>query len=111
MANFRYKPLAVALGSCIMVVFVFYWAYAFSTGKTGQTLKSSPTAGCGAKVTGGGSCHGTLPNNSLTVRIGGPGILAVGATGSYTLLDSGSTGLGGGFDIAVGSGTLAASAD
>ncbi|HEX9006791.1 MAG TPA: choice-of-anchor V domain-containing protein, partial [Bacteroidota bacterium] len=111
MVKIRFKPFAVALASCVMIVSVYYLAYSFSTGKTGQTLKSSPTAGCGAKTTGGGSCHGTSANTAVTATIGGSHILGAGKTGAYTLSLSGSTGVGGGFDIAVGSGTLSASAD
>jgi hypothetical protein len=103
------KPVARALGAVFLVLAALYFALASSTGRTGQTLKSSSTAGCGAKASGGGSCHGTSANSAISVTLSGPAVLPVGGTGIYTVSLSGSSGSGGGLDIAVSSGTLGSS--
>src|SRR5512142_1840027 len=98
------KPLKVvarAFGAVFVLAFACYLAYAYSTGITGQTKKNSQTAGCGAKVSGGGGCHGTSPSASIVVSLSGPTTLPVGATGTYTISVSGATTSGGGCDIAV----------
>ena len=102
------RAAAAGLLAGTMVLGVASTAHASGTGRTGQTLKTSLTAGCGARVGGTGSCHGTSANPSITVLMTGPSVLPVGTPGTYTLSLSGSTGSGGGFDIAAGHGTLAA---
>ena len=106
MENVIPRRAGYALASAAAVLLAIYAAYASSAGRTGQTMKNSPTAGCGAKVTGGGSCHGTTASSAVTVTLSGPAVLPAGGTGSYTLSLAGTTGAGGGLDIAVSSGTL-----
>ncbi len=103
------KSAAVALGSVFLLVSACYLAYAFSTGITGQTRKNSLTAGCGAKVSGGGGCHGTSPNTNIHVSLSGPAVLPVGTPGTYTISLTGASTSGGGCDVAVSSGTLSSS--
>ena len=99
-------------GTVATIAFVFflffacYLAYAFSAGVTGQTKKHSATAGCGAKISGGGGCHGVNSNASIQVALSGPTVLPVGTPGTYTIVLTGATTSGGGCDIAVSSGTL-----
>ena len=103
------KGAVIALCLFLIVAFAGYLAYALSTGISGQTKKSSPTAGCGAKVTGGGSCHGTSANTNIQVLLSGPSVLPVGVAGTYTISVSGATTTGGGCDIAASGGTLSSS--
>lgn len=72
--------------------------YAFPTGITGRTLKTT-TNGCG-------SCHGPSANAEVIVTISGPDTLNTGQTGQYSLTISKASKLGAGLDIAVRSGVL-----
>ena len=105
------RPLLKAAGSVFILAFACYLAYAFSTGITGQTKKSSATAGCGAKASGGGGCHGTSPNANIQVLLSGPAVLPVGTSGTYTISLTGALSSGGGCDIAVSSGSLSPSSN
>ncbi len=106
MKRFLKKRGLSILGSGLLLVCACYLAYAFSTGITGQTRKSSLTAGCGIKVGGGSGCHGSQPDTTVQVRLSGPTALPVGTTGTYTITLTGASTSGGGCDIAVSSGTL-----
>lgn len=106
MENVIHRRAGYALASAAAILLALYAAYASSAGRTGQTLKNSPTAGCGAKVTGGGSCHGTTASGAVTVTLSGPAVLPLGGIGSYTLSLAGTSGAGGGLDIAVSRGSL-----
>ncbi len=89
-----YARFALVIATIIGCV---YFAYAYSTGITGATLKSNPP-GC--------TCHGPNPTVGVVVAISGPDTLAPGETGLYTLSISGGPAKGGGVDIAVSGGTL-----
>jgi len=103
------RGASVVVVSMLVLAFACYLAYAFSTGISGQTKKNSPTAGCGAKTTGGGSCHGTSANTNTQVLLSGPSVLPVGVPGTFTISVSGATTTGGGCDIAASGGTLSSS--
>lgn len=96
----------VVFGFVVVVSFACYLAYAYSTGISGQTKKNSATAGCGAKVSGGGGCHGVNADTAVQVLLSGPSALPVGTPGTFSISVSGGTTTGGGCDIAVSSGTL-----
>jgi hypothetical protein len=103
------RRVILICGSVLILIFACYLAYAFSTGITGQTKKSTQTAGCGAKPTGGGGCHGTSADTNIQVLLTGPSVLPVGTPGTYTISLTGATASGGGCDIAASSGTLSSS--
>ncbi len=106
MKRFLMRGTIVTIAFVVSLFFACYLAYAFSTGVTGQTKKHSATAGCGAKVSGGGGCHGVNANATIQLLLSGPAVLPVGTPGTYTISLSGATSTGGGCDIAVSSGTL-----
>jgi len=109
MKRFLTRGSIVAVGSVFSVLSACYLAYAFSSGVTGQTNKHSLTAGCGAKISGGGGCHGVNSNASVQVTLTGPTVLPVGSAGTYTISVSGATTTGGGCDIAASAGVLGSS--
>ncbi len=75
-------------------------SYAYPSGISGRTLKSS-TSGCA-------TCHGSGPSSSVTVTITGPDSLVVNQTAAFTVTVTGANGANGGVDIAARNGTLAA---
>ena len=103
------RAAAMIFGFVLALGSACYLAYAYSTGISGQTRKNSPTAGCGAKVSGGGGCHGVNPDTNIQVSLSGPSALPLGTPGTYTIAVSGLSATGGGCDIAVSSGTLSTS--
>src|SRR3990172_10792274 len=73
--------------------------HAFSSGITGRSR------------TGCGSCHGASPNSGVTATFSGPTTVAPGSTNNYTATVSGNPTNGGGLDVSVSGGILAAGAN
>jgi hypothetical protein len=84
----------------ILIMAISIQVYSYANGVAGRTLKGS-TPGC--------TCHQNSSTAAVVVSVTGPATLAPGATGTYTLSVSRSSGTfsTGGVDIAVSSGTLA----
>ena len=95
------KKFYLAAATIFMVtITTSIYLYATSGGRTGQTQKSTQ-AGCGPA-----GCHSVNATTSLGVSINGPSSLTRSQTVQFTVTVSGSTGAGGGVNIAVSSGTL-----
>src|SRR5437867_6010556 len=79
------------------------------------SVEAFPNGMTGVSRNGCGSCHGPGADPNVAVAISGPTTLAPGSTSSYTVTVSGnptgSMGLGGGLDVSVTGGTLAAGAN
>ena len=103
------RPAAAAIVTATIIFLASFLVYASSGGRIGQTRKDSQTAGCGANLGGGGACHGTSANSSIQVTVSGPPIIPIGTPRTYTISLAGSSGGGGGLDVAVSSGTLSTS--
>lgn len=83
--------------SILFVVVTSLFFYAFSSGITGQTKKST-TDGC--------SCHGSFPSSSVNVSIVGPSSLIIGQKAAYSVTISGGPLVRAGTNIAASAGTL-----
>jgi hypothetical protein len=81
----------------VVAGFISAVAYAFQTGITGQTLKTT-TEGC--------NCHGPSPSPSVSVTINGPSTLETGETGNYTVIVTGGPLSAAGTNIAASSGSV-----
>ncbi len=81
----------------ILILAASFFAYAFSSGITGRTLKSG-TSGC--------ECHGAAPSTVVNVIINGPDLLGINETAEYTVTISGGPAASGGTNIASSGGTL-----
>lgn len=75
-------------------------AFAYPTGYTGGTLKTT--------VNGCGGCHGSSRNTAVTVSILGRRTVTVGDTATFTVTVAGANGSAGGVDISARRGTLTA---
>lgn len=84
--------------NCTIIIFSFsILLYAYSTGITGVTKKST-NPGC--------TCHGLSPSSSVNVSINGPDSLTVNQTANYSITISGGPLYAAGTDIAVSNGIL-----
>lgn len=83
--------------SILFVVVTSLFFYAFSSGITGQTKKST-TDGC--------NCHGSSPTSSVNVSIQGPSSLIIGQNANYSVTISGGPLVRAGTNIAASAGTL-----
>jgi hypothetical protein len=90
------KNLPVLILSIILIITTSIILFAYPTGYTGRTLKTS-TLGCG-------SCH--THNSAVSGVISGPDTVAIGTTVQYTLTISDASRTHAGLDVAVRLGTL-----
>jgi hypothetical protein len=81
----------------LLIIAFSIFIYAYQTGITGRTKKTS-TTGC--------NCHGANPTTSVVVSINGPDTLTINQTANYTVTISGGPLVRGGINIAVSSGIL-----
>ena len=96
MNTLHISKMSVAVLSVIMLTFLSSDMFAYSSGITGRTLKSS--SGC--------TCHSSA-SATVTVAITGADSLTPGMQSTYTVTITGGPMVSGGVDIAVSSGTLA----
>jgi hypothetical protein len=82
----------------ILVMLSSVLLYAFSSGETGRTQKTS-TQGCG-------SCHGNNPVNEVMVTVLGPDTVVPGQTTLFFLTITKLSKTGAGLDVAARSGSL-----
>lgn len=92
------QAAVVLVLACLYILFVGFGIQR-STGWVGSTTKNGD--GC--------TCHGPTATTTVKVWIEGPDSVLVGSQNSYRLLMTGGPVLGGGFNVAAGSGSLAAS--
>ncbi len=83
--------------SIFFIVISSLFFYAFSSGITGRTKKTT-TDGC--------NCHGSSPTSSVVVSIDGPSSLIIGQKATYTLSISGGPLVRAGTNIAASTGVL-----
>jgi len=83
--------------SIFFIAISSFFLYAFSSGITGQTKKTT-TDGC--------NCHGSSPTTAVNVIIDGPSSLIIGQKATYTLTISGGPLVRAGTNIAASSGSL-----
>jgi len=95
-----FTKATIGVLTVILIMGISFQVYSYGNGVAGRTLKGS-TPGC--------TCHQSSSTAAVLVSVTGPATLAPGATGTYTLSVSRSSGTfsTGGVDIAVSSGTLA----
>jgi hypothetical protein len=94
------RKATIGVLTVLLIMGISIQVYSYASGVAGRTLKGS-TPGC--------TCHQSSSNSAVVVSVTGPATLNPGATGTYTLSVSRSSGTfsTGGIDIAVSSGTLA----
>jgi hypothetical protein len=99
--TFSLKRATIGMLTVIMITGISLQAFSYGNGVAGRTLKPGSTNGC--------TCHQSALNTAVLISVTGPATLAPGATGTYTLSVSRSSGTfsTGGIDIAVSAGTLA----
>ncbi len=96
-----FKKVTIGILTVILLTGISIQVYSYGNGVAGRTLKPGSTNGC--------TCHQSASNSAVLISVTGPATLNPGATGTYTLSVSRSSGTmtTGGIDIAVSSGTLA----
>jgi hypothetical protein len=99
MKNLFNKNVIVISGSVFFVLLLSVVLYAFSSGATGYTKKTT-TAGC--------TCHNAAFTADVIVSITGPDTVTVNQTKQYSLTVSKASKTGAGLDIAAKNGTLSA---
>lgn len=92
----RYRSVKIFAGAVLIIFFATIVLYAYQTGITGRTLKTT-SEGC--------SCHGDF-SSSVNVVISGPDSLLPNTTATYTVTITGGPLVRGGTNIAVSSGVL-----
>lgn len=92
----RYSSVKIFAGAALIILFGTIVLFAYQTGITGQTLKTT-SEGC--------SCHGSF-SPSVNVVISGPDSLLPNTTGTYTVTITGGPLVRGGTNIAASSGEL-----
>ncbi len=100
-STFSLKKVTIGLLTLLVISGISLEVFSYGNGVAGRTQKPGSTPGC--------TCHQNSPNTAVVVSVTGPATLNPGATGTYTLSVSRSSGTfsTGGIDIAVSSGTLA----
>src|SRR2546425_7382064 len=103
----------ISLSGAASLLGLLIWLVVFASRPT--SVGAFPSGITGVSRNGCGSCHGAAADSNVAVAISGPTTVAPGSTSSYTVTVSGnptgSVGQGGGLDVSVTGGALAAGAN